>query len=288
MYYNVEEIINKKKRNRKIFFIIFITIIVIVLAIFAGINFAKHLKNNENDIQSNNETKNIQKADLVEEEKNGFNKEQIKAIDKIYNSNIKQVFLTFDDGPSYEVTTEILNILQEEDVKATFFVLGTMVKSNPEVLRREYKEGHYIANHGYSHIYSKVYKNKHSVIEEYKKCEKEIKKALNDENYNSNLFRFPGGSVGGPYDDIKKQAVKEFEKQNIAYLDWNALTFDSDGADTKEEIMNNLKDTVEGKDSVVVLMHDAPNKDITAETLKNVIKYLKNEGYSFKNIYDII
>ncbi len=288
MYYNIEEIINKKKRNRQIFFIIFIAIMVIVLAIFAGINFAKHLKNNANDTQSNNETKNIQKTEVVEEEKNGFSKEQIKAIDKIYNSNIKQVFLTFDDGPSYEVTTEILNILKEEDVKATFFVLGTMVKSNPEVLRREYKEGHYIANHGYSHIYSKVYKNKYSVIEEYKKCEKEIKKALNDENYNSNLFRFPGGSVGGPYDDIKKQAIKEFEKQNIAYLDWNALTFDSDGADTKEEIMNNLKDTVEGKDSVVILMHDAPNKDITAETLKNVIKYLKNEGYSFKNIYDII
>ena len=57
---------------------------------------------------------------------------------------------------------------------------------------------------------------------------------------------------------------------------------------SKEEIMNNLKDTIEGKDSVVILMHDAPNKDLTAETLKSVIKYLKDEGYSFKNIYDII
>lgn len=284
MYYNIEEIVNERKRNKKMFFIIIIAIIIIILAIMAGINFAKHVKNNEKTAQNTNENE----TQEIEKEETGFNKDQIKAINKIYNSDTKRAFLTFDDGPSYQVTTEILDILKEENIKATFFVLGTMVKSNPEVLRREHEEGHYIANHGYSHVYSKVYKNKNSVLEEYKKCEKEIKKALNDENYSSNLFRFPGGSVGGPYDDVKKQAIKEFEKQNIAYLDWNALTFDADGAETKEEIMNNLKDTVEGKDSVVILMHDAPNKDLTAETLKSVIKYLKDEGYSFKNIYDII
>ena len=126
------------------------------------------------------------------------------------------------------------------------------------------------------------------MLDEYNQANNAIKNALGNENYNSLVFRFPGGSSGGPYHDIKQEA-KELLKQNgIASVDWNALTNDAAGANTKEKIMDNFYNTVQDKTSIVILMHDAPNKDLTAETLKSVIKYLKDEGYSFKNIYDII
>ena len=163
-----------------------------------------------------------------------------------------------------------------------------MVKSNPELLKREKEEGHYIANHGYSHIYKNIYKNEKEPLEEYKRTNNLVKQALEDDSYECNVFRFPGGSVGGYYDEIKSKSKKVFHENGIAYLDWNALTSDADGAKTEAEILKNLKDTCQGKNSVVVLMHDSPNKSLTAKSLPKVIKYLKEQGYSFKNLYDIL
>lgn len=72
-------------------------------------------------------------------------------IDKLTNGEEKIAYLTFDDGPSKAVTPKVLDILKEEDVKATFFVIGKMVDTYPETVKRAYEEGHYIANHGYHH-----------------------------------------------------------------------------------------------------------------------------------------
>ena len=78
-------------------------------------------------------------------------------------SNEKNVYLTFDDGPSTSVTPEILNTLKKYNVKATFFVLGKNVDLYPELTKRAYKEGNYIANHGYTHSYSSIYSNPRNV-----------------------------------------------------------------------------------------------------------------------------
>lgn len=254
-----------------------------------------NVQNNENtknngtqneNAQTNVSSSNNGQAQIVNSKK--LTSKQIEAINKIYNSKEKVAYLTFDDGPSSTVTPKILDTLKKENIKATFFVLGTMVKSNGSLLKREKAEGHYIANHGYSHVYSKVYADEKKPLEEYEKTNKLIAEALGDSTYQSNVFRFPGGSVGGYYDDIKTKAKKVFKENGIAYLDWNCLTNDSAGADTKDEIMKNLKSTCKGKNSIVVLMHDAPNKKLTAETLPDVISYLRSQGYTFKNLYDIL
>lgn len=305
MNYRIETF-EKRKNKKIIILIILITILVIALAIFGAIKLAndlhsKKMANNEElelitpkEEQVEN-IENEQKEEIIETKDKGdinakpFTSEQIEAINHIYRSNgEKRAFLTFDDGPSSMVTPKILKTLQQENIKATFFVLGTMVKSNPGILKQAYEQGHYIANHSYSHVYSKVYSNKNSAFEEYTKTEKLIQDALGNSNYHSNVFRFPGGSVGGYYDKIKTEAKKMFQEKGIAYLDWNALTNDADGANTKEAIMKNLKSTTSGKNSIVVLMHDAPNKTLTAETLPDVISYLREQGYTFKNLYDII
>lgn len=71
-------------------------------------------------------------------------------------------------------------------------------------------------------------------------------------------------------------------------MDWNALSNDSAGATTKEAIMKNIIETVGTKNSVVILMHDAGDKILTYETLLDVINYLRNQGYEFKTLYDIL
>ena len=212
----------------------------------------------------------------------------VKKVEEIYNSDYKRVFLTFDDGPSKSVTIPILDILKENNIKATFFMLGSNVNRYPEIVKRAYQEGHYIANHSFTHEYKKIYESPEKVLEEYNRTEKVIRKAIGDNTYNSRLFRFPGGSIGGKYDKNKQEAVKLLNKNNIAHLDWNALTADAAGITDADEMLNYVEETIGNKKSVVILMHDLGTKKTTYEILPKLINALKEKGYVFENIYDLL
>ena len=114
-------------------------------------------------------------------------KENIK---NIYHTDKKVAYLTFDDGPSNN-THQILDILKQNNIKATFFVLGSQVEIFPETTNRIYNEGHYIANHGYSHKYSEIYQSPEQVLNEFNQCNQIVAKTINVPEYNSHLFRFP-------------------------------------------------------------------------------------------------
>ena len=200
----------------------------------------------------------------------------------------KRVFLTFDDGPSKSITPQILDLLGQENIKATFFVLGKNVHRYPEITKRAYEEGHFIANHGYTHSYSTIYASIDAILDEYNRTEDEIRNALENAKYSSHLFRYPGGSTGGKYKQIKKEAKSVLEENEIFYLDWNALTKDAEGAKTSEAQLENLEGTVGEKSSVVLLMHDAADKQVTYETLPAIIAFFRERGYQFKNIYDVM
>ena len=209
-------------------------------------------------------------------------------MENIYHSETKRAFLTFDDGPS-NVTHQILDTLKQEDVKATFFVLGRNVEIFPETTNRIYNEGHYIANHGYSHVYSEIYQSPEEVLNEFNMCNEAVQKQLGEPEYNSHLFRFPGGLNGGKYDEIKHQAKELLEQNGIMSVDWNALTGDAEKVHiVAEELIDKLATTIEGKNSVVILMHDAEAKQLTADLLPQIIAYLREQGYEFKSFYDII
>lgn len=212
----------------------------------------------------------------------------IENINHIYSSDTKRVFLTFDDGPSSN-TNHILDILNERGIKATFFVLGSNVEKKPEVVKRMYDEGHFIANHAYSHVYETIYQSPQAVLDEYNKCNQVVRDAIGEQEYNSHLFRFPGGLVGGKYADIKNQANDLLLQNNIVHVDWNALNGDSETTSpTIESEMQRIQETVGDKQSVVILMHDAQAKKVTAEALPSIIDYLQGQGYEFKNFYEII
>lgn len=301
MLYNYELIEVKPKLNKKkVFLLILIVLIIIGLSIYSAIKTAEYQNEKQMEIEQakiEEEQRRLEEERIAEEARkeaeklknaNAFTEEQMQAIENIYSSEEKRVFLTFDDGPTQAVTPYILDLLKQENIKATFFVLGNRAKANPELIRREFDEGHYIANHGYTHKYSQIYQNSQTVLDEYNYAEKCIQEALNNPNYHSKVFRFPGGSVGGYYKTIKKEA-KQFLRQNgIVSLDWNSLSRDAEGARTKEALLQNVIDTVENKQSVVILMHDASDKILTYETLPDIIKYLRDNGYTFKTLYDIL
>lgn len=281
-----------KEKLMKIKTALIISTIILILLVICTVIKVHNMKKTSKSINEYGEWAEQVSEEKQREEKIKYqplNEEQMGNIDGIYrHQDNKRVFLTFDDGPTEAVTPYILDLLKQENIKATFFVLGSRVESNPELLKREHEEGHFIANHGYSHKYSSIYSSAQAVLDEYNWTNNAIKNALGNQNYNSLVFRFPGGSIGGKYDEIKKEA-KEILKQNgIASLDWNALTNDAAGANTKEKIMQNFYETTKDKTSIVILMHDASDKILTYECLPEMIQYFRDNGYLFKTLYDVI
>lgn len=299
----------EKHLNYKRVILVIAIIILIISCIYIGIilphlvnlnkeNLQDKIEETEN-MESSRDKENIIQVELTpdleppsreNEETDNFliTPEEMDKIKSIYHSDYKRVFLTFDDGPSKTVTPQILSILDQYNIKATFFVLGSRVELYPDIVKDAYNRGHYIANHGYSHKYEKIYASIDNIISEYRDTENIIRNAIGIPNYNTNVFRFPGGSSGGKYNDIKKSAISVLEQNNIAYLDWNCLTKDAEGSFTKEELIQNLINTSQNKNSIVVLMHDAGNKKTTYEALPEIIEYFINNGYVFENLYNIL
>lgn len=285
----------KKTRvdKRKVAIIVLSLLIVILLILILMhtvriIKVSKIYKQYEEQITNLKYQQELKEEELRQAKIPKLTEEGQKNIESIYHSSYKRAFLTFDDGPS-TVTDEILDVLKQENIKATFFVLGSKVKEMPDKVKRIYNEGHYIANHGYTHIYENIYSSPDAVLNEFNMCNDEVRKSINVPEYNSHLFRFPGGLAGGKYEIVKNQANELLKQNNIVHVDWNALTGDAETNDlTIDFELSRLKETTDNKNSVVILMHDALSKHVTAESLPQIIAYLKEQGYNFENFYNII
>lgn len=214
--------------------------------------------------------------------------EKIDKIKNIYENNEKIAYLTFDDGPSKVVTSKVLDILNENNVKANFFVVGKHVEKYPELVRQAYEDGHFIANHGYSHNNSKLYKSKQYFINEILETDKLIAKAIGKETYCSHIFRFPNGSMSKIHYSDKQKAIKYLEEIDYTYIDWNALNNDSMKKYSNSELLYNLKDSCKNKGTLVILMHDTGDVNKTYDVLEESINFLKSEGYEFKTFYDLL
>ena len=94
----------------------------------------------------------------------------------------------------------------------------------PDTVKRIYEEGHYVANHGYSHVYSAIYSSPQAILDEFNQCNDAVKEVIQVPEYNSHLFRFPGGLVGGKYATIKSEASELLKQNDIMHIDWNSLT----------------------------------------------------------------
>ena len=194
----------------------------------------------------------------------------------------KYVYLTFDDGPS-EQTDKILQILDEYNVSATFFVIG----SDDEESRARYKaivdRGNSIGLHSYTHDYEQIY----SSVDNFSNDLQRISDLVFDATgVRSTLYRFPGGSSNSIVDDISIY-IEYLNQNGYTYYDWNSSSRDAASVmPPKEDIINTVISEVEGKYNVVVLMHDSIRKESTVEALPELIEKLKAMGYTIKGIDD--
>lgn len=190
------------------------------------------------------------------------------------------VYLTFDDGPS-ERTGEILDILREKDVKATFFVVGNNDEEGKEMLRRIVAEGHTLGMHSYSHRYNDIYASVESYLNDINSIFTEIREATGIE---PTLFRFPGGSINAYNGNIHQELISEMLRRGFVPFDWNMANSDamSDRLVPADELIQNVLQNAESKDRGVVLMHDSAWKTTTVEALAPTIDGLKEKGFELK------
>lgn len=210
----------------------------------------------------------------------------------------KLAFLTFDDGPNNSITISILDTLKKENVPATFFVLGSNIGENTaETIKRIYNEGHALANHSYTHDYDILYPNRipnpDVVLKEFTKTNEKLQEILG-KDFNTKVFRYPGGHLSWDKEGIAK-ADTALRTKGAEWIDWNSMNGDGQPStlndpnditrptNTSEVIANFEKslNLTSNPNQIVILMHDAPTKSITAEALPELIKNLKAKGYEF-------
>ena len=191
-----------------------------------------------------------------------------------------EIYLTFDDGPSEDTTGYILDVLKEEGVKATFFVTC----NGPDYLiKRMYDEGHTVALHTASHNYSYVYSSVDNYFNDLEKVRNRVK---NITGYDSKIIRFPGGSsntISRSYQyGIMSQLTNMVIEKGYRYYDWNVDADDAGHAYSSSQVYNNVVNYLSYNRANMVLMHDI--KYQTKDAIRDIIRYGKNNGYTFKKI----
>lgn len=192
----------------------------------------------------------------------------------------KTVYLTFDDGPSKR-TVEILDILKEQDIKATFFIVGKDGEKNKAILKRIVDEGHTIAIHTYSHVYDNIYGSVENYLTDFNNTYNVIYDAT---GVKAELFRFPGGSINKYNSLFYKEITSELTRRGFTYYDWNASNGDAASNVTNNSVINNTINTSLNKDRVILLMHDSEHKYPTVSGLSDIIKHFQSKGYKFDKI----
>ncbi len=208
----------------------------------------------------------------------------VKVISKPVNNNSGSnkgvIYLTFDDGPKQGTTNVILDILKEENVPATFFVTN----SGPDsLIKREYDEGHTVGLHTASHNYATVYKSVDSYYNDLLQVQNRVKRIT---GYESKIIRFPGGSsntISKKYSKgIMTILTKDVVNKGYHYFDWNISSGDAGETTSSSGVYNYVVKSLSKNKSNVILMHDI--KPYTRDALRNIIRYGKNNGYTFAKI----
>lgn len=194
----------------------------------------------------------------------------------------KRAYLTFDDGPS-DQTGEILDILKEYDVKATFFVIGRNERYYP-MYKRIVEEGHTLAIHSYSHEYSTIYASYDNFVNDVE----ELRKLLYDvTGVDCRYYRFPGGSSNRVMKVSVDDLIDYLDSAGMTYFDWNALNNDAVTAgQTPDQLIKNIMKDALNYDDTIILMHDLACCHETVESLPSLIEQLEEHGYEILPIDD--
>lgn len=198
------------------------------------------------------------------------------------DANGKIAYLTFDDGPSNECTPKVLDILKQNNILATFFLIH-----NPnceDVYKKIKLDGHAIGNHTYSHNYSYIYSNQENFFTDLKKMDNFLQKIIET---STKLVRFPGGSsnkikLNHGEKPLMPMLSTKLTELGYSYFDWNIDSGDAnDKTSSKDSIVSQVKSQVKDQRQIIVLMHDFRFRQTTVQALPEIIQFLKEKGYQF-------
>jgi len=186
----------------------------------------------------------------------------------------KKVYLTFDDGPTPEITEWTLSQLKQYDAKATFFCIGENIQKHPEIFNKVMNEGHSIGNHTFNHLKGWETKTE-DYIQNFKQCEIEILKQSKISNP-SKLFR-------PPYGKIKFAQSKILKKMGYKIIMWDVLSADFDNNISPEKCLENVITNVTS--GSVIIFHDSVKASKNLEyALPKTLAFLKEKGYKCEAI----
>ena len=142
------------------------------------------------------------------------------------------------------------------------------------LIEREVAEGHTVAVHSYSHDYREIYSSPENLIKDIDKCNALIKEVTGKK---SSVYRFPGGSYG-----LSDRLINAVSAHGMRYVDWNASTRDAEIYNaTPEQLFKAATMPPAVSDYIVLLAHDSTTKTATAQALRDIIHYYKENEYAF-------
>lgn len=249
----------EKKKILKILIGVFLTSIIVCI----GLSY-----NQSSNTAKKNITIDENISDVIENTSNEISKESEKTPEKI-------AYITIDDGPS-KYTSEILDILDSNNVKGTFFMLNNNMILHKEEINRMIKEGHGVGFHGVSHDIKELYKTETSSLEEFETCNKTLYEISGK---TSKLIRLPYGSK--PY--TPQENYYSLIKNDYLIWDWTLDT--QDWKSSTDQIVSNILYYGREREEIVILMHE---KEQTVKALNDTIKILKERGYTILPITENI
>lgn len=194
----------------------------------------------------------------------------VKSINKGKN---KGIALTFDDGPNSAITPQILAILEKENIKATFFVIGNKIEENAALLKKINDEGHTIGNHSYSHNNQLTICSTKKLKEDIIKCNQLIEEVISKKPV---FFRPPFGVTTPRY-------RRALSKLNMHSIGWSIRSFDTQSKN-KEVLYKKI--TKQILDGSILLFHDT--QKITVEVLPSIIQFCKVNGINIVPLQELI
>ncbi|WP_250435256.1 polysaccharide deacetylase family protein [Hanstruepera flava] len=188
----------------------------------------------------------------------------------------KVIYLTFDDGPTPEITNWTLNTLKEYNAQATFFCIGNNIKKYPEIFHNILDQDHAIGNHSNTHLKG-WQTNKKEYVSDIQNCQNIINSEIEGRNLTEpKMFR-------PPYGQIKPKQGKALLELNYKIIMWNVLSFDWDNSINPETCLNNV--TAKTEPGSIIVFHDSLKASKNLKyTLPKILEYFGKKGYSFKSL----
>jgi len=183
----------------------------------------------------------------------------------------QKVFLTFDDGPTPDITEWVLDQLIQYDAKGTFFCIGNNIEKYPEIFQKTIAEGHAIGNHSFNHL-NGWKTSTEDYIKNVEFCQSQISSRNLGTKYQiTNLFR-------PPYGKIKSSQYKKLRALGYKIIMWDIISYDFDAETSTEKCLNNVLKNI--KSGSIIVFHDSLKAERNLKyVLPKTLEFLEQKGF---------